>query len=204
MLPSLLLKGWMIGFSIAMPVGPVGLLCIRNSLTYGMICGLISGLGAACADAIYGALAGFGVTAVSDFLSSHWALLQCMGALFLCYLGITTFYAKSGKMIAESNTMSRSRIFLSTFLLTLTNPLTILSFAGVYAGLGIGSGSTSMMHALVTTVGVFIGSAVWWLILSFAASFFKEKMNEKASIWLNRLSGSVIFGFGIIALVTGL
>jgi threonine/homoserine/homoserine lactone efflux protein len=96
---ELIFKGLMIGFSIAMPVGPIGLLCIRNVLTFGMLCGFVTGLGAACADAIYGALAGFGVTTISSFLEAHSNLIQVFGALFLCYLGISTFFAKASNPI---------------------------------------------------------------------------------------------------------
>ena len=199
---ELLFKGLMIGFSIAMPVGPIGLLCIRNVLTFGILCGLITGLGAACADAIYGALAGFGIAAISTFLENHGTYLQTLGALFLCYLGISTFLAKASKSSNEETTLAHSRAFLATFFLTLTNPMTIISFAGVYAGLGIGHESSSVSQALVTTLGVFLGSAAWWMILSFASSFFREKMSAKSSVWLNKFSGSILFGFGAFTLIS--
>lgn len=199
---ELLFKGLMIGFSIAMPVGPIGLLCIRNVLTFGMLCGLITGLGAACADAIYGALAGFGVTTVSSFFETHGAYIQVCGALFLCYLGITTFFGKVSNTDNKEGGLTNSRAFLATFFLTLTNPMTIISFAGVYAGLGIGYENSSVNHALITTLGVFLGSIVWWFILSLTASIFRDKFTTKSSIWLNKISGSILFGFGSIALVT--
>lgn len=194
---ELLVKGLMIGFSIAMPVGPIGLLCIRNVLTFGMLCGLMTGLGAATADAIYGALAGFGVTTISSFLETYGAYLQICGALFLCYLGITTFFGKASIDNVETN----SKAFLTTFLLTLTNPMTIISFAGVYAALGIGHESSSISHALITTLGVFLGSIAWWFILALSASVFRDKFTAKSSIWLNKISGSILFGFGSLALI---
>lgn len=194
---ELFLKGLLIGFSIAMPVGPIGLLCIRNSLTYGMKCGLLTGLGAAVADAIYGALAGFGVSAISLFLESNRFYLQICGALFLCYLGLITFLNKSKPVSAAG---SNSKVFFTTLFLTLTNPMTILSFAAVYAGLGIGSSSANMLYPLITTMGVFVGSAIWWLLLSCAASFLKAKMNDASYRWLNKLSGSIIFSFGLAAI----
>lgn len=199
---ELLFKGLMIGFSIAMPVGPIGLLCIRNVLTFGMLCGLITGLGAACADAIYGALAGFGVTAVSSFLETHGAYIQICGALFLSYLGISTFFGKASNTDNKEVGLTNYRAFLATFLLTLTNPMTIISFAGVYAGLGIGHENSSVNHALITTLGVFLGSIVWWFILSLTASIFRDKFTTTSSIWLNKISGSILFGFGSIALIT--
>lgn len=204
---ELALKGLIIGFSIAMPVGPIGLLCIRNVMAYGMLCGLATGLGAACADTIYGALAGFGVTAIGTFLETHGAYLQIGGALFLCYLGISTFIAQTapikgkGAIKGKESFLAHSKAFITTFFLTLTNPMTIISFAGVYAGLGIGHDKASIQGALIMTLGVFLGSAAWWMILSFTASLIKENMHVESSMWLNRLSGSMLFGLGALSLV---
>ncbi len=204
MLPNLLIKGCLIGFSIAMPVGPIGLLCIKNSLTRGMIYGLMAGLGAACADTLFGALGGFGMSAVGIFLAKHHLILELLGGVFMCYLGASTFFEK----IVESseNTIEGSywSTFFSTFLLTLTNPMTVLSFAGVYAGLGVGALSDNLSTPLIITLGVFIGSAIWWLMLSTVSSCFREKMNKSARIWLNRISGSIIFTFGLFALSAAL
>lgn len=204
MLSTLLLKGCIIGFSIAMPVGPIGLLCVKNSLNRGMIYGLMSGLGAACADTIFGAVGGFGISAIGLFFTKYHLILEFLGAIFLFYLGASTF---SEKIVDYTHTYSNEshwRTFFSTFLLTLTNPMTVLSFAGVYAGLGVGSLSDDLLTPLVITLGVFIGSALWWLILSIGSSCFREKMNDSAKKWLNRISGSIIFGFGLFALTAAL
>lgn len=201
MAPELFIKGLIIGFSIAMPVGPIGLLCIRNVLAFGMIYGLITGLGAACADAIYGAIDGFGITAISSFLQEHSLYLKVIGALFLCYLGIVTFFAKAPTADANKKALTPTNAFLTTFVLTLVNPMTIISFAAIYAGLGIGGGSSDTTGALITTLGVFLGSVAWWLILSLISAIFKDKMNAKMSAWFNKFSGSVIFGFGAVTLI---
>lgn len=198
---DLIFKGLIIGFSIAMPVGPIGLLCIRNVLTFGIFCGLFTGLGAAFADSIYGAIAGFGVTALSTILEANNTILKIAGGLFLCYLGISTFCAKASNSTNEEITLTRSRAFLITFILTLTNPMTIISFAGVYAGLGIGNDNLNLNGAFTVTLGVFLGSAAWWIILSLVTAFFKDKLNTTESTWLNKLSGSVLFGFGAFALI---
>lgn len=194
---ELFFKGCLIGFSIAMPVGPIGLLCIRHALVSGGYYGLIVGLGAACADSLYGALAGFGVTAVAQLLTNYYPWMQWIGGLFLCYLGITTFLAKKVEASEAGIRVGAVRLFLTTFCLTLTNPMTILSFAGIYAALGIGGGE--IVHALTMTTGVFAGSALWWLFLSTGAALFKEKMEGKSS-WLNKVSGVMIFGFGVATL----
>jgi threonine/homoserine/homoserine lactone efflux protein len=196
----LLLKGFVIGLSIAMPVGPIGLLCIQNSLARGMIYGLLSGLGAACADTLYGALGGFGVSAVGMFLAKYRLILEILGSLFLCYLGAFTFSEKIVENAEITFRAGYSRAFFSTFLLTLTNPMTILSFAGIYAGLGMNLAEEDLWTPLITTLGIFVGSAFWWLILSAGSSCFKEKMNAAARKWLNRTSGTIIFVFGISGL----
>jgi threonine/homoserine/homoserine lactone efflux protein len=200
MIAPLLLKGCLIGFSIAMPVGPIGLLCIRNSLTYGLMCGLFTGLGAACADAFYGALAGLGIAAISEFFAHYRTILQLVGSLFLCYLGLRTFYETPRKS-SQASANPHSQVFLTTFFLTLTNPMTILSFAAIYAGLGVGSSDGTWKHTLAITSGVFLGSAAWWLILSFFSSLFKEKISATVSLGLNRISGAILFGFGIALLI---
>lgn len=195
------LKGILIGFSIAMPVGPIGLLCLRNVLSLGLLCGLVTGLGAACADAFYGALAAFGVAAISSFLEAYGIYIKLIGAIFLCFLGLTTFFAQAAEFESQKICSTPFRAFLATFFLTLTNPMTILSFAGIYAGLGIGVENSSLTEPFVTTAGVFLGSAAWWLILSLVASILREKMTAKSSQWLNKISGSMLCGFGVLALI---
>lgn len=192
----LFLKGCLIGFSIAMPVGPIGLLCIRNALTRGMRFGLMTGLGAASADAIFGALAGLGVTAIGAFMTDFQMYLHMVGALFLAYLGIATFKEKPLNVEIANQNGGLSYAFISTFFLTLINPMTILSFAGIYAALSFGFSSADWGVPILMTVGIFVGSAIWWLLLSIAASHMKEKMNVKARTWLNRISGMIILGFG--------
>lgn len=195
------IEGCLIGFSIALPVGPIGLLCIRHSLYSGRREGFIVGLGAAAADALYGALAGFGVTAIARFLSDYHSGLQLLGALFLCYLGIATFFAKASRMEGESKKRGALSLFFMTFFLTLTNPMTLLSFAGIYAALGIGSENGDFAQALAMTGGVFAGSILWWSILSGTAAFLNEKLAIAKSLWLNKLSGAILLGFGIAALL---
>lgn len=202
MLLSLLLKGTLIGLSIAMPVGPIGMLCIRNSLSWGTRYGFMTGMGAAAADTLYGALAGFGVAALTTLLISYQFVFQLVGGLFLCYLGLMTFRAKNVKDGLESAPSGMLRLFLTTFFLTLTNPMTILSFIGIYAGLGVGVEAHDLQAAFLLTSGVFLGSALWWLALSSGTALLKNRFNLAHSHWLNRLSGSILLGFGIAALFT--
>ncbi|MEW5909595.1 MAG: LysE family transporter [Thermodesulfobacteriota bacterium] len=195
------LKGLIIGFSIAAPVGPIGALCIRRTLIQGRAAGLVSGLGAATADAIYGFIAGFGLTFISDFLIHQQIGLRMAGGVFLCFLGIRTFLSKSdpGANEAKSNGLIRS--YASTFFLTLTNPVTILSFAAIFAGLGITSYQTGYLSATTLVAGVFLGSGLWWFILSTGVGFFRSSLNTSGMRWINRLAGIIITGFGLFALI---
>lgn len=199
---TFLLKGLVIGFSIAAPVGPIGLLCIRRTLAISRKSGLVSGLGAATADALYGSLAGFGLTFVSNMLISQQDLIRLVGGLFLCYLGIKTFLAKSAEQVAEGDGHGLADAYASTFFLTLTNPATILSFTAIFAGLGLASTSGNYASAGVLVLGVFAGSALWWLLLSGGVGLFRERLNAHGLRWVNRISGALITAFGLLALLS--
>lgn len=199
---AFLVKGLVIGFSIAAPVGPIGMLCIRRTLGDGRVAGLLSGLGAATADAIYGCIAGFGVVFVSTILLTQQVWLRLVGGVFLCYLGARTFLASPEERISATNPLGLAGIYLSTFFLTLTNPMTIISFAAIFAALGVGNTSWSYISAVTLVVGVFVGSALWWLILSSIVSLFRSKLKPGWLKWVNRLSGLVILGFGVLAILS--
>ena len=162
---AFLLRGLAIGFSIAAPVGPIGVLCIRRTLAEGRVSGLVSGLGAATADAIYGCIAGFGLTFIANILISQQVWLRLIGGLFLCYLGVKTLLAKPAHQATSAKGNGLVGAYASTFFLTLTNPMTILSFVAIFAGLGLASTGGNYASAGVLVFGVFIGSALWWLIL---------------------------------------
>jgi len=201
---SLLMQGVVLGFSIAAPVGPVGVLCIRRTLAYGQMYGLFSGLGAATADAVYGAVAGFGLTAVSLFLLEQQFWLAGVGGLYLLYLGLKTLRAAPALTQNQGEGKNLADAFLSTFALTLTNPVTILSFAAIFAGLGLAAQSANSFWTAATLVfGVFAGSALWWFSLSAGVSLFRAKLSSRHLRWINRASGLVICGFGLVIL-TGL
>lgn len=197
---SFFLRGLLIGFSIAAPVGPIGILCIRRTLTAGRLTGFLSGLGAATADGIYGCIAGFGLTFVSSVLIGQLFWLRLIGGLFLCYLGIKTILSKPAEEAAHANSQGLWGAYLSTVFLTLTNPATILSFVAVFAGLGLAASSGNYWSASILVAGVFLGSALWWLLLSGGISLLRSKFNPRRLRWLNRISGLILLGFGIIAL----
>ncbi len=197
---NVFLQGLVLGFSIAAPVGPIGVLCIRRTLADGRIKGLLSGLGAATADALYGSIAALGLTAISGVLVDQQFWMRLIGGLFLLYLGIQTFRARPAEKAATSQPGGLFSAYLSTFFLTVTNPMTILSFAAVFAGLGLGQGKSDYASAASLVLGVFLGSAAWWLLLSQGVGLFRERINSEALGWINKLSGVIILGFGAIAL----
>ncbi|KJS82039.1 LysE family translocator [Desulfosporosinus sp. BICA1-9] len=196
------IKGLIIGFSIAAPVGPIGILCIRRTLAEGMVSGFLSGLGAATADATYGIIAGFSLTIISNFLIGQQVLLRLIGGIFLCYLGIRTFIKRPAEKPALVDDKGLFGNYFSTFLLTLTNPMTIISFAAVFAGLGLGANSSSYVSSLILVIGVFLGSGSWWLILCLMVNLFRKRFSITGLQWVNRASGLVIMIFGLIALAS--
>jgi threonine/homoserine/homoserine lactone efflux protein len=204
MLTSLFLKGALIGFSIAMPVGPVGMLCIQHSLRRGLMAGLVAGLGAAFADALFGGMAGFGVSLLSHVLTRYQVWFQIFGALILWYLGIKIFKTQPVNVEAPQLSFSWSRIFLSTFALTLTNPLTLLCFAAIYASLGITPSDEEILPGTILMVGVLLGALLWWMTLVGSVTLIGKKYQLNSSPLFNRISGGVLTGCGCLASLSAL
>jgi threonine/homoserine/homoserine lactone efflux protein len=195
-----LIRGFIIGFSIAAPVGPIGVLTIKRTLTEGRISGFVTGMGAALADSAYGAVAGFGLMAISSFLISQELIIKLVGGLFLCYLGIKSFLSKPATKEATVVSKGLLNNFISTFFLTLTNPSTILSFIAIFAGLGLASTTADYFSSMAIVFGVFMGSAVWWFLLSSIVSLYRHKITSDRLVWVNRLSGLILGSFGLFAL----
>ncbi len=195
-----LIKGLIIGFSVAAPVGPIGVLTIKRTLTEGRLSGFVTGMGAAMADSVYGIIAGFGLTAISSFLLTQAFWMKLPGGLFLLVLGIKSFVAKPASQAANIDSKGLFNNFISTFFLTVTNPATILSFLAIFIGLGLGTTSTDYSSSSTLVLGVFMGSAIWWFILSAIVSYFQSKITPGRLVWINRLSGLIIFSFGLFAL----
>ena len=197
---SLFFQGLIIGFSIAAPVGPIGILCIRRTLAEGRASGFISGMGAATADALYGCVAGFGLTVISAFLLEQRFWLQVIGGIFLCFLGVRTLRSQPATAEAPAGGNGLLSSYVSTFFLTITNPMTILSFAAIFAGLGVVAAGGDIAAAFRLVLGVFLGSAAWWLFLSMGVSLLREKVGSATLCWVNRLAGVILLSFGTLAL----
>ena len=199
---TLLLKGAIIGFALALPIGPIGIHCIRKTLNEGHLSGMIVGFGAATADALYGFVAAFGLTVISDTLLEQQMWIRLIGGAFLCYLGVKTFLAKPPDGAQSTNGRGYVGSFVSTFFLTLTNPLTIIAFLGVFAGFGLRNSELSVGSASTLIAGVFLGSSSWFFLLSYGVTLFRKKFNSTGLGWVNRISGLLIVLFGVIAIAS--
>lgn len=198
----LFLKGVAIGLSMAIPVGPIGILCIRRTLVEGRISGLISGLGVATADTVYGCIAGFGLTLISDFLITHQIWFRLVGSLFLLTLGLKISWAKVVEWDMPSGGKDLVSNYISFFFLTLTYPMTILVFLGIFAGLGIGDIKDNVISIVALVLGIFSGSMLWWVILSSAIGSLRDKFNIHGLKWVNQISGILLMIFGLAVLLS--
>jgi threonine/homoserine/homoserine lactone efflux protein len=191
------LKALLLGFSVSAPVGPIGVLCIRRTLSDGRSIGLACGLGAATADALYGLVAGLGLTVLTSVLIGHNQLFRVGGGAYLAYLGVRTFLSKPGDRAAALNRTSTLGAWASTFLLTVTNPMTIMSFVAMFSTITVSGLKAHGSEASVLAGGVFLGSAVWWLSLSTSVNLFRSRLQANHLIWINRVSGVVLVVFAV-------
>ncbi|PFA63198.1 lysine transporter LysE [Bacillus sp. AFS015802] len=197
----LFLKSLMIGVAIAAPVGPVGILCIQRTLTYGRRTGFFSGLGAAAADALFGLIAVMGLTMVSGFLLDHQFWIQLWGGVFLLLLGWKTFASPPAVMgMGEADTISSMKGFVSVFLLTLTNPMTILAFIAIFGVFRV-AGSEDYVTVLTVVSGVFSGSALWWWGLAFVAGWIGSRVGSSPLRMINRAAGIILTIFSVLFLI---
>jgi len=197
----LLLYGFAIGFAVAAPIGPVGLLCIRRSIADGRLVGFVTGLGAAVADSFMALIAAIGVTTILSFLSGHKPAFQLLGGLILLGMGVAAMRAKpptraEGPLHAPSVLAA----FLSTIVLTLANPLTIASLLGIFTAFGVSLRTEGWFAPSWLVLGVFLGSTVWWLILSWFADWFGRKLNTHLLKTINIITGLFLLAFGVYEL----
>lgn len=198
---SFFVRGLLIGFPVAATIGPMSILCVQRTMSRGFLYGFVSGLGIATADGLYGCVAGLGLTVIATFLVSLQAWIRVLGGLFLLYLGIRTILTKPAERAARAATATNfAGAYITTLLLTLTNPLTILSFAAIFASLGVSSGQHDSLSALPVVAGVFFGSLLWWFLLTGGISLLRGKFTSRWLFWMNRISGAIITLFGLLTL----
>jgi threonine/homoserine/homoserine lactone efflux protein len=202
MLFVFLLKGIAVGFVIALPVGPVGVLCVRRTIFEGRASGFLSGLGAASADTVFGMIAGFGLTVVADLLFQYQVWLRAGGGIFLIYLGAAALTRPARVEAPANGAENLLAAFASTFALTITNPVTILAFLGIFAAVGFTGEEATLARAGMLVAGVLLGSLVWWLGLALGAGLFRKSFRENHLVWLNRSSGSLLALSGVSLIIS--
>ncbi len=197
-----IIQGILIGLVVAVPVGPLGLLCINRSLILGAGAGLASGMGVASADALAAGIAALGISLVSDFLLAHQFTLRLVGGIFLCILGYRIFRTEPAAKLPTIRGNGLLSAYATTFLLTFSNPVTIISFVAIYAGWHVPSLHGHYLAAALLTFGVFIGSGLWWIILFAGLTLFRLNISSGFLSWVHRVSGVVIVGFGVAVLLS--
>jgi len=196
-----LLKGLLVGIVIALPAGPVGVLCIRRTIFYGRLAGFVSGLGAASADAVFGVIAAFGLTFIADLLLDYQNWLRLGGAIFLLYAGVSAWTADPLKHSRKQrDPEGLIADYASAFGLTITNPITILAFLAIFAGIGFAGSDATLGRAAILVLGVWLGSLLWWAGLAAGAGMLRLTFERKHLVWINHGSAGmlVLCGVGLL------
>ena len=197
------IRGLIIGLTIAAAVGPITLLVIRRTIDHGGLYGFASGLGVATADATYAGVAAFGLTAITSLLVSGHVLLGIVGGAVIAFMGYRTMISRPTGPAPDAERPGMVGAFASIYALTMTNPLTIVLYAGVFAGIGLVAGS-SFADAAVITVAAWLGSTLWWVILCSFVAWVRGRVSTRAMLWVNRISGAALVAFGIVAVLSAL
>ena len=197
-----LIKGIIVGISVSAPLGPLGILTIQRTINKGFLSGFVSGTGAAFADIIYAAIAGFGISIIANFLDSHQFIIRILGGALVAIVGVMIFYSNPVKQLRKQRARKNNFIsdFISSFLITITNPLTIIFFGAVFASLGLDevNAGNSIIYALA---GIFSGALLWWMSLTILVNIFRKKIRLRNLWWINKITGALIVVFGL-AIVT--
>ena len=203
---SVFLKGLIAGFLIAAPVGPINVMCVRRTIVHGRLVGIVSGLGAAAADTFFGAIAAFGLTFIHDFLMREKFWFGIGGAALLFVIGLRILFAKPPQEKKHDDDKDPANLlgdFTSTGFLTLTNPVTVLSFLAVFSAFGVQSEERSLADSWTLLLGVFLGSSLWWLLLTTTVGLFRDKFNRAGLRWANRIAVVLILVFAVVVLWKG-
>jgi threonine/homoserine/homoserine lactone efflux protein len=202
----LVISGVVMGLIAAVPIGPVNLICIRRTFAFGPLNGFVSGLGAAMGDGIFAAIMGFGLTWIAQLIEGYATIIELIGGAMMVYMGYRTFISppvpRCAEEKADSEGTNLARAMISTFALTITNPVTLLSFGVMFASLGgLAGGAGSFHDATFVVGGVVGGSAGWWLALTTVIGLFHARIDEGATRMINRICGVLVMGCGVVVLV---
>lgn len=199
-------KGFLIGLCTSIPVGPIAILCIQRTLHKGRWHGFISGLGAATSDFLYALIALLGLSFVMDFVKSHELIIQIVGSIVIMGFGLHIFFQNPSKQLKKSNKTKTSypQEYISALGLTITNPLMIFLFLGLFAQFSFVSANSSTASIVLGMISVFLGSCTWWFLLSYIASLLKNRLNIRGLRFLNKIAGSLIIIIAIVGLILSL
>ncbi|MDX9769763.1 MAG: LysE family transporter [Tenuifilaceae bacterium] len=202
MIFTLLIKGIIVGLLASIPLGPIGIICIQRTINKGKLSGFLSGMGAASADTIFAAIAGFSLSFIISFIQEQQVIFQAIGGLIVFGLGIKIFYTNPVRQLRRHKRKQNNLLedYLSVLLVTITNPLAVFLFIALFASLGVVVEGENILLSLVATSGVFIGAMLWWYILTTLVNIFRNKFRLKQLWWINKLSGAVIFTLGAVAI----
>lgn len=198
-----IIKGLIVGIAISAPLGPLGILTIQRTINKGFISGFISGFGAAFADIIYAAIAGFGISIIADFLDTYQLLIRVLGGLLIAVLGVRIFYSNPVKQIRKQRARKTNFFsdFVSSFFITITNPLTVIVFGAVFTGLELDNSEARNLISY-TLIGMFCGAIIWWFSLTMIVNIFRKKIRLRNLWWINKITGGLIVVFGIAVFVS--
>lgn len=197
------LRGLILGFTIAAAVGPITLLVVRRTIEHGLLYGFVSGVGVAAADATYAGIAAFGLTALTSLILSAHTLLGVVGGAVIGIVGFRTTLSRPAEVAVDAPRPRLLGGLASIYGLTMTNPLTIVLYAGVFAGIGLAAGA-GFLEAAVLTLAVLAGSTLWWVLLTSVVAFTRGRLSPRVLTWVNRASGAALFVFGVAAVWSAL
>jgi len=197
------IKSIIVGFSVSVPLGPIGVLCIQRTINKGQLSGFFSGFGAALSDTVYAIIAGFGLTYVISFIEKHQLFFQLIGAVVLIMFGISTFSTNPIKQLRKQR-QKGNNIFsdiISTFFITISNPLALFVFIAVFAGFGLVNNLSDFKTNVIVILGILTGASLWWYFLTTIVNLFRRKINLRRLWWLNKIAGGIIILFSIVAII---
>ncbi|MCT4614796.1 MAG: LysE family transporter [Marinifilaceae bacterium] len=196
-----ILKGIIVGLTVSIPLGPIGVIIIQKTIQKGRMAGFLAGMGAAVADLFYASVAAFGLGVVMNFIKEQEFYLQLVGSLILAIVGMKIFYTNPVKQLRSHKSSKKGFLedFLSIFLLTITNPIAVFVFVAIFAGASFINTDSGITNELFLIIGVFLGGALWWYTLSTVINIFRKKFRLKQLFWINRISGIIIAILGVLA-----
>lgn len=194
--------GMIVGFSASVPLGPIGVLCIQRTLQRGRWAGFVSGLGAAFSDTIYAIIAGFSLSYIVSFIEEQFLWIQIFGAIILIFLGVYIFRSNPAVQLRRQRQRRGNffQDFVSTFLLTISNPLAVFLFIAFFAGFRVVDPSSGLIGQMILITGVFLGASTWWFLLTSVVGFFRSAVNLRRLYWINKIAGAAI----IILVIVGM